>query len=139
MIWRLVNIFALVVAVGAGVWVLQLKSSVKDRQQAVKQLERQIRNQREDIRVLQAEWALLSSPALLQKRSIDFLALMPLRAEQVVASPDAVPMRRRGVDAVPDEGILRDKAQRKRTRSAQRKERNNNQSGTYSVTSARGE
>lgn len=106
MSWRVINGLAILAAVFVGVSVVLLKNEVHERKASIRALKAEIREHQDAIRVLNAEWALLASPGLLQDRSMRFLALMPMRAEQIVESPAVVPFRRKGEVAPADRGIL---------------------------------
>lgn len=110
---KLVTVLAAVTAVASGVAVLQLKATVQAKKDDVKALARQIHGDREAIRIVEAEWAYLTAPHVLQDRSIQFLALMPPRAKQIVSDPSAIPMRPRGVEVEADPGVLLPAAQEK--------------------------
>ena len=122
---RLLNYGAILIAVFVGVAVMHLKQQVQERREEIRFIAEDIRRDREDIRVLEAEWALLSSPSVLQERSYKFLALMPLMPSQIVQDPNAVPMRRRGEKAEMDEGILLP-VSKPRYRPVKYKKRNDN-------------
>lgn len=95
--------FAAVSALVSGAAVMQLKLAVQDQADAVKAIARQIHNDREHIRVLNAEWAYLTSPHSLQEKSVLFLALMPPAPQQVIASLEDIPFRIKA-DAVDGDG-----------------------------------
>ncbi len=103
---KFVTALAAITAVASGVAVLQLKATVQAKTEDVKALARQIHDDREAIRVIEAEWTYLTTPRVLQERSIEFLALMPPRAKQIVSDPSLVPLRPRGVEVEADPGVL---------------------------------
>ncbi|WP_262690993.1 cell division protein FtsL [Kordiimonas aestuarii] len=103
---RLFTILAAITAILAGAAVLQLKLAVQERADEVKALANKIHADREAIRVLEAEWAYLTTPRSLQDKSIRFLALMPPTAEQILEEPTTIPFRPRGVEAEEDPGVL---------------------------------
>ena len=103
---RLFTILAAITAVIAGAAVLQLKLAVQEKADEVKALANQIHEDREAIRVLEAEWAFLTTPRSLQDKSVRFLALMPPTAEQILEEPTTIPFRPRGVEAEEDPGVL---------------------------------
>ena len=92
----------------AGVAVMQLKFAVQEKADDVAALAQTIRRDREAIRVLDAEWTYLTSPARLQDQSLRFLALMPPKPEQIVGNPTVIPFRPRGLEAPSDPGVMRD-------------------------------
>lgn len=115
---KFVTVLAAVTAVASGVAVLQLKATVQAKTEDVKSLARQIHNDREAIRVIEAEWTYLTTPRVLQERSIEFLALMPPRAKQIVSDPDLVPLRPKGVEVEADPGVLLPASEKKTKRNA---------------------
>jgi len=104
---KLVTSLAAVTAVAAGAAVLLLKMTVQERVDDIRAVVQKIHNDEEAIRVLEAEWAYLTTPQLLQDRSIQFLALMPPKAKQVLYDPVVIPYRPRGIDVKPkDAGVV---------------------------------
>lgn len=103
---RMVTLFAAVTALASGAAVLQLKLAVQDKAAQVEALANQIYEDREAIRVLEAEWAYLTTPRALQEKSVKFLALMPPGADQVLEDPTPIPFRPRGIEAEADPGVL---------------------------------
>ena len=103
---KYVTFFAAVTAVTSGILVLKLKSVVQDKKHDVIVLARQIHDDKEAMRVIEAEWAYLTTPRILQERSIQFLALMPPRAKQVLADPVIIPFRPDGKEVEKDPGVL---------------------------------
>ena len=101
---KLVTSLAAVTAISAGAAVLQLKMAVQEKTEEVRALARQIHDGQAAIRVLEAEWAYLTGPRILQQRSIQFLALMPPRASQVLPDPVVIPYRPRGTDVADGAG-----------------------------------
>ncbi|NVJ71576.1 MAG: hypothetical protein HWE08_14545 [Alphaproteobacteria bacterium] len=103
---RVFTICAAVTALASGAAVLQLKLAVQEKAERVEALAQQIHEDQEALRVLEAEWAFLTTPRSLQEKSIRFLALMPPSAEQVVSDISRIPFRPRGVEAQEDPGVL---------------------------------
>ena len=103
---RLFTVLAAITALLAGAAVLQLKLAVQEKADGLTALANKIHEDREAIRVLDAEWAYLTTPRALQEKSIRFLALMPPTAEQILETPDRIPFRPRGVEAGEDPGVL---------------------------------
>ena len=103
---RLFTILVAITAIVAGAAVLQLKLAVQEKADEVKAIAAQIHEDREAIRVLEAEWAYLTNPRSLQDKSVRFLALMPPKAEQILEDPTVIPFRPRGVEAEEDPGVL---------------------------------
>lgn len=121
--------FTVVAAVSAlisGAAVMQLKLAVQDQADHVKSIAEQIHADQADIRVLEAEWAYLTSPATLQEKSIEFLALMPPTPKQVLSSAEEVPLRANSEAVDPDDNVLlptsaKNKAAQKNKQSATQK------------------
>jgi len=103
---KAVTVLAAVTAIASGVAVLQLKATIQSKKDDVRALARQIHDDREAIRILEAEWAYQSAPHVLQENSIRFLALMPPKAKQILSSPSIIPFRPKGVDVDADPGVL---------------------------------
>jgi len=95
---KVVTYLAAATAMVSGAAVLQLKMTVQERTEEVRAIAQKIHSDEEAIRVLEAEWAYLTTPSVLQNRSIQFLALMPPRAKQILHDPVVIPFRPRGVD-----------------------------------------
>jgi len=106
---KLVTSLAAITAISAGAAVLQLKMTVQEKTDEVQALAQKIHDDQAAIRVLEAEWAYLTSPRILQERSVEFLALMPPKATQILRDPVAIPYRPRGVDVdgAKDAGVVR--------------------------------
>ena len=109
---KALTIIAAATAIASGAAVLQLKITVQNKVDNVKEIARQIKQDREAIRVLEAEWAYLTTPQVLQDRSVRFLALMPPRAKQIITDPSSIPFRPKGVDVEAGEGVLLPAAQK---------------------------
>ncbi|GEQ98571.1 hypothetical protein JCM17844_22080 [Iodidimonas gelatinilytica] len=93
-------------AIGSAAGLYQLKHQVEARRDAVIALERQIVDDAEAVRVLEAEWAYLSSPQVIQDQAFRYLKLRPASPEQLVSSLAALPYRlegRRLASAMPDD------------------------------------
>ena len=86
-----VILVAAMMAAAGGIYQIKLLASAKSEQ--VEALERTIRDEREAIRVLTAERAYLSSPAVVQAHSDRYLTLAPARTDQVIRSLDDIPLR----------------------------------------------
>ncbi|MCK0068668.1 cell division protein FtsL [Kordiimonas laminariae] len=118
---KTLTIFAAATAIASGAAVLQLKITVQNKVDNVKEIARQIKQDREAIRVLEAEWAYLTTPQVLQDRSIRFLALMPPRAKQIIADPSLIPFRPKGLEVEAGEGVLLPAAQKELKSSKEKK------------------
>lgn len=102
---KYVTSFAAVTAIASGVAVLQLKMMVQNKTDDVQVLVQKIYKDQEALRVLEAEWAYRSAPHKLQENSIQFLALMPPVARQIISSPSVIPFRQGG-EVEGGEGVL---------------------------------
>lgn len=118
---KLITVLAVGSAIASGVSVLHLKAKVKAKNDEVKQLARQIHQDKEAIRITEAEWAYLTAPRALQDRSIEFLALMPPRAKQIIGSPASIPFRPNGADVEAAPGVVRPVAEKRRSSDAKEK------------------
>lgn len=74
---------ALAVAIGCGLFLL--KYQVQSLEDELAGLQRQIRTDREQIHVLEAEWAFLNAPSRLAELSQRLIGLEPLGAKDIVA------------------------------------------------------
>lgn len=81
---------ALIVAVGAGLYMLKYK--VQDLEHDLVAKQTQIQRDRSAIRVLQAEWTYLNDPNRLRRLSEEYLGFQAA-APQNVSNLDALPMR----------------------------------------------
>jgi hypothetical protein len=125
----MVTIVAAVTAIASGAAVLQLKLTVQNKAEQVEALAQQIHQDREAIRVLEAEWAFLTTPRSLQDKSVRFLALMPPTAEQIITDPAEIPFRPKGIEAEEDPGVLLPTAQPDDTAEDEKKSRQKDRKG----------
>ena len=103
-----VGAFAIAAVLVSGAAVIQVKLNVQEQREELRSLARQIEADERAMRTLKAEWVYLTTPARLQRQSIDFLALMPTSPEQVIAGIDAIPYRiGSDGDIVPPESVIR--------------------------------
>ena len=103
---RVFTTIAAVCALLSGAALMQLKLAVQDQAEKVAALADQIHKDQESIRILEAEWAYLTSPQALQEQSIEFLALMPPSPKQVLESVSDIPMRRAKEPVSGDDTVL---------------------------------
>jgi hypothetical protein len=87
--------FSLMVVVSYGFY--QLQFQVEESQDKASALGRQIDLDEKTIKILQAEWALLSSPKRLQQLSNKFLELAPIDPAQI-RTVDELAVRKDGVE-----------------------------------------
>jgi len=74
-----------VLAVAAGIALFLLKYQVRSLEDELAALRHQIRKDKTEIHVLEAEWAYLNDPARLARLSTELLDLKPIRGEQFVS------------------------------------------------------
>ena len=79
---RIIHLLVIGVLVFAAAYVYRIKMESTERTERVLRLRAQIREQRDAIAVLRAEWAKLDSPLRLQGLAERHLALKPLNANQ---------------------------------------------------------
>lgn len=101
---QLVTFAMVLMLIGAAGGLYMMKHRVDTRRAAVAALERQILADGEALRVLEAEKAYLASPQALQARTVRYLRLAPIGAEQILGSPASLPYRieRFSVAALPN-------------------------------------
>lgn len=90
---RIFTLFGLVLVLAAGISLYQLKHRVEEKEARLLEMQGQMVRDKEAIRVLNAEWALLSSPDKLQAPGQKYLDLRPPEADQVLSSLSELPFR----------------------------------------------
>ena len=90
--------FCVVVAVGYAMF--QVKYEVMRQEQTLAGLNKQIADDREEIRVLDAEWSYLTRPSRIEQLAGRFLHLSPVSATQI-GTLDALPQRSADTAASP--------------------------------------
>lgn len=103
---RLFTFIAAICALASGAALMQLKHAVQEQAEEVEAIANQIHTDQESLRILEAEWAYLTSPQTLQELSIEFLALMPPSPKQVVGSVSDIPLRRSDDVVAGDASVL---------------------------------
>lgn len=88
---RLIFLSALIL-VGLGTTLYQVKTSIDERQDRLRNLELSIANTKRDIAVLEAEWAYLTRPARVMTLSNDLLQMKPIGQDRILPL-NAIPMR----------------------------------------------
>ena len=91
---RAFTIIAAVCALLSGAALMQLKLAVQNQAERVSELADQIHRDEESLRILKAEFAHLTTPQSLQQQSIENLAIMPPRPDQVIGNIGEIPFRR---------------------------------------------
>ncbi len=133
---RLFTCIAALCALTSGAALIQLKYAVQEQAENVEAIARQIHQDQESLRILEAEWAYLTSPRTLQELSIEFLALMPPSSKQVVGSVTEIPLRRSREVVGGDTSVLLSTADKKSQKNKQKnKQPSANSAGGKQATS----
>lgn len=103
---RTFTFIAAVCALLSGAALLQLKLAVQEQAERVAALADQIHSDEKSLRILRAEFAHLTTPRSLQEQSIENLAIMPPRPEQVIGSVNEIPFRRENTAVNGDLSVL---------------------------------
>lgn len=115
----LMIIFLALATLGLGAALLHSKYTVQEKARELEALADQIHADRKAIRVLRAEWAYRTTPNKLQNQSMQYLALMPVVASQVITSVEDIPLRRNPLEPVVGTvGVLLPWAKEKTTMNA---------------------
>ena len=85
-------LLTVLILVGLGATLYQVKTGIDERQDRLQQLELRIANTKRDIAVLEAEWAYLSRPERVMTLSSDLLQMKPIGQDRILPL-DAIPMR----------------------------------------------
>jgi cell division protein FtsL len=72
--------------------VYRVADHVESRKKELRQVNAQIANEGEALRVLSAEWTYLTNPARLEKLAVSYLKLQPMDGRQYIAA-SAIPLR----------------------------------------------
>lgn len=92
---KIFRVSTLLIILGAGVagtmlfWTSQ---NVQEKQDALRTTQQALAKEKQAIRVLRAEWDYLNRPERLEALADEYLRLKPPGAEQLVSSPEALPM-----------------------------------------------
>lgn len=89
---RLSHLFLLIVIFTLGGFVYSTANHYQATEKELSKIERAMDREHENIRVLRAEWAYLTSPQRMEKLARDYLALQAMNGTQLVAL-SSVPMR----------------------------------------------
>ncbi|MEX6504770.1 hypothetical protein [Jiella sp. M17.18] len=101
---RTLDIVLIAVMISAAAWTYKIKHDAQAIETAVNKVEKRITLQKETIRLLNADWTLLTQPGRLEdlvKAYDDDLKLKPLQPDQII-QPDELPARRGGMLPQPD-------------------------------------
>jgi cell division protein FtsL len=98
---RIINVLAIILLIGAAVYVYNIKYQATWQAEEVARLERQIAREKTSIAVLNAEWAHLLRPDRIQLLTEKNLDLKAADSRQRIALA-AIPMRPERVDAIAD-------------------------------------
>ena len=88
---RLILLSALIL-VGLGTTLYQVKTSIDERQDLLRDLKLSIANTKRDIAILEAEWAYISRPDRVMALSNDLLQMAPIGQDRILPL-NAIPMR----------------------------------------------
>lgn len=100
---RAVNLVSVVVIIIISAALYQVKYETGATAREVMDLRRQLAAEKEQVRVLRAEWSHLNQPARLQDLAMRHLRLEPLAVDQIVALQD-LPARPREAEAARPQG-----------------------------------
>lgn len=101
----LLTLIAAGLALLAATGLYGLKHRVEERRAAAEALERDIAEDVEALRVLEAEWAYLTDPRRVQDHALRYLRLAPPRPEQVTRGFAGLPYRVEGRDVEGNDGL----------------------------------
>lgn len=90
---RLITLLTALMALTAAGGLYQLKHTVEQRRDGIEALAERIAEDGEAIRVLEAEWAYLASPQVIQDRALRYLRLKPIAPHQMASSLAVLPFR----------------------------------------------
>ena len=85
-------LLSVLILVGLGTTLYQVKTGIDERQDWLQRLEISIADTKRDIAVLEAEWAYLSRPERVMTLSGDLLQMTPIGQDRILPL-DAIPMR----------------------------------------------
>ncbi len=91
MLRRLMSLLLTGLVIAAGISLYLLAHRVDERREEIARLEARIAREETAIRILEADWAYLTSPERIRADAERFLALRPPRAGQHLARIDALP------------------------------------------------
>ncbi len=91
---RLLNGILFLVLFAAAVGLYWLDQRIEARRAAIAELESRILRERTAIRVLEAEWAYLSNPDVIEARAERYLDLRRPRPARILDDPGRIPLRR---------------------------------------------
>jgi len=83
MIIRILHVLSLVVLIGSAVAVYKVKYETTYEAQRIAKLHNEIRNERERLALLRAEWARLSAPSRIQDLASRHLGMKPLEVARI--------------------------------------------------------
>ena len=98
---RSLTVGALLLIAAVSIGLYQLSYMVRGLEGELIDLNRALRQDREAIQVLHAEWAYLSRPEALQQESDRYLHLVPLLPKQIITEPQIADLPDAGEFAVP--------------------------------------
>jgi cell division protein FtsL len=100
---RFITIFVMIMLCGVSAGLYHVKYSVDHMEREGETLKSTIAQEKESIRILQAEWSTLNRPSRLQKLSERYLDLVPVQVSQIVDF-EAIPVRGQEVEVPEPDG-----------------------------------
>jgi cell division protein FtsL len=85
---KLINAILVFAVLGAAFFMYSLEHSTRGLERQIVKLKSGIKDERETIKLLDAEWASLTRPDRLQKMAEEQLKLQPVKATQIVSTAD---------------------------------------------------
>ena len=82
-------VLALVVVSGAAL--MHVSHNVQEMEREVARLDQRIENEKENVRVLQAEWAYLNAPERLEMLATDYMDFVPPSVDHIVSDVQVLP------------------------------------------------
>jgi cell division protein FtsL len=99
---RLNLVILVAVLLGLGAAVYRVADRVQTHERRIERLDRKIADESEAVRVLSAEWTVLTTPERLETLAVKHLKLEPMDGRQYIAL-GAVPMRELPTDEIAEE------------------------------------
>lgn len=85
---RIFNVALVVVVIGCSFVLYSLEHASRKTERRIAELKQNIINERDTIKLLNAEWSLLTRPARLERLAREHLKLQQMRPEQLVSQAD---------------------------------------------------
>lgn len=97
---RLRTLFVFLCASLLGAGLLRVSHNVQQAEQQLAELNRSIEQEKNSIRLLNAEWAYLNNPERLEKLSAQYLDLMPPQPAAIISTPAEIPAKGEEIMAI---------------------------------------